>query len=206
MLFPFGFRFITGLCALSFLENQHYILREIEEEAIKQGFDPTLYTEVRETANIEKKPFQEYWVGHSLGCKYIGLLELLTDFEIFDRKDALCQCVGHPQAQYIDTLIDKSSLETISLYNQPSILLDPVISDLDNAVPIRALQRLFSRVVKVLPSRKETFYLVNRERLFSLTSIISFESKLSQESGSQLKTILEQRLSHFQRIAINLKG
>ena len=200
---PFRFSFRHWSIALSFVENQNDVLKAIEEEAVKQGFDYTLYTRARETGPTARKLFQEYWIGHSLGCKYIGLLELLTDLEMFDRKNVLSQCAGSPQAQYIDSLINKSHLETVSLYNQPSVLLDPIIADIDNAVPIKVLQKLFTRIISVLPSRDETLCLVQHSKLFSLTAVISFKSALAQDSVSQLKFILKNRLNHFKELTVN---
>ncbi|MEM8505419.1 MAG: DUF1350 family protein [Cyanobacteria bacterium P01_D01_bin.1] len=195
---PFRFSFRHWSVALSLLENQANIRQEIEEEAKKQGFETALYAEDPD-ANTPK--IREYWVGHSLGCKYIALMELLTDFEIFDKHSAMLHCLGQPQAERIDKLIDKSPLETISLYNQPSILLDPVISDLDNAVPIKSLQIFFSRLIRVLPSRQESFCLIKNSSLFALTSILAFDSKVANESATELRRILDQRLLNFRTLS-----
>ena len=113
--------------------------------------------------------------------------------------------MGERQAQKIDRLIDRSNLRSVSLYNQPSILLDPVISDLDNAVPIKTLQRLLSNFIKVSPSRDETFCLIDKSHLFALTSIISFNSQLAQTSVIRLKHLLVNRLLSFQAIAVKGK-
>lgn len=196
---PFRFSFRHWSVALSLLENQDDIRREIEKEASKQGFETALYTDETE---IDTSKIKEYWVGHSLGCKYIALMELLTDFEIFDKYNAMLHCLGQPQAERIDKLIDKSPLASISLYNQPSILLDPVVSDLDNAIPIRSLQLFFSRLIQVLPSRQQTFCLVKSSNLFTLTSTIAFNSRVAKDSVIELRQILGQRLLDFQTVAV----
>ena len=196
---PFRFSFRHWSVALSLAENQNEIRQALLEEAKKQGFDTTLYQETLENP----QDIREYWIGHSLGCKYIALLELLTDFEIFEQQTGLFTCLGEQQAQKIDCMIDKSNLHSVSLYNQPSILLDPVISDLDNAVPIKALQRLLSRLIKVNPSRDETFCLIDKSRLFTLTSILSFNSQLAETSVTRLKHLLAQRLLGYQPIPVN---
>lgn len=194
---PFRFSFRHWSVALSLLENQDSIRREIEEEARKQGFETALYTQT----GAESSGITEYWIGHSLGCKYIALMELLTDFEIFGKYEAMCQCIGNPQAKQIGQIIDHSPLASLSLYNQPSILLDPVISDLDNAVPIKSLQRFFSRLVKVMPSRTETFCLISNSNLFALTAIIAFNSRVASSSISELKQTLAPRLLNFRTMA-----
>ncbi|EDX84783.1 conserved hypothetical protein [Synechococcus sp. PCC 7335] len=196
---PFRFSLRHWSIALSLLENQDDIRREIQEEAQKQGFETVLY---EQEAKINTAKIKEYWMGHSLGCKYIALMELLTDFEIFDKQNALIQCLGPQQAERISTQIDKSSLASISLYNQPSILLDPVISDLDSAVPIKPLQRLLSRLIQVLPSRQETFCLVRNSNLFALTSIIAFNSRVAEDSIVKLKQILKKTLLDFRSVPV----
>jgi len=195
---PFRFSFRHWSVALSLLENQDSIRQEVEEEARKQGFETALYTK---GADFDTPQIREYWVGHSLGCKYIALMELLTDFEIFDKHQAILHCLGKLQSERIDQLIDKSPLASLSLYNQPSILLDPVVSDLDNAIPIKSLQLFFSRLVQVLPSRMETFCLIKNSNLFALTSIIAFDSKVAGESVTELKQILSKRLLTLRTIA-----
>jgi hypothetical protein len=196
---PFRFSFRHWSVALSLLENQDSIRQEVEEEARKQGFETALYTQV---SGINTPKIKEYWVGHSLGCKYIALMELLTDFEIFDKHNAMLHCLGNLQAEQIDQLINKSPLASLSLYNQPSILLDPVISDLDNAIPTKSLQLFFSRLVQVLPSRAETFCLIKNSNLFALTSIIAFDSKVAEESVTELKQILDRRLLTLRTVVV----
>jgi hypothetical protein len=84
-----------------------------------------------------------FWVGHSLGCKYIILLEA-------DQK----------------------------IWNQPSLLIAPDISDTKDAVPIPPVAAFLDAIGRgVNPDRKETQALLKEKKnsLFNLTALISFE-------------------------------
>lgn len=68
---PFRFTFDHWSVSLQLL-REHYVLRQaIIEKVIDLGYDPEIYLK---DANYR-------WLGHSLGCKYILLLELLSGFE-----------------------------------------------------------------------------------------------------------------------------
>ncbi|HEY9762971.1 MAG TPA: hypothetical protein V6D07_10620, partial [Trichocoleus sp.] len=110
-------------------------------------------------------------------------------------------CVGSAQAERLATALQEISLEEVSLLNQPSILLDPVISDLDNAVPIQSLRVALEKVIRVEPSREQTYCLINRSKLFGLTSIISFTSQLAKDTVSTLEELLGLQ-SNFQALPL----
>jgi len=81
-----------------------------------------------------------FWVGHSVGCKYITLLEASG-----------------------------------TIFNQPSLLIAPDISDTRDALPIHALADwLDKKAWGVRPTRRETQALIHNSRLFNLTALISF--------------------------------
>ena len=75
--FPFRFTFDHWSVSLQLLQ-EHYVLRQaIIKRVINLGYDPEVYLK---DANYR-------WVGHSLGCKYILLLELLSGFESYNAND-----------------------------------------------------------------------------------------------------------------------
>lgn len=75
--FPFRFTFDHWSVSLQLL-REHYVLRQaIIKQVINLGYDPEVYLK---DANYR-------WVGHSLGCKYILLLELLSGFESYNAND-----------------------------------------------------------------------------------------------------------------------
>ena len=93
---------------------------------------------------------KHFWVGHSLGCKYIALLEAYS---------------GQAIAQGKKSIID-----------EPSLLIAPDISDTKDAVPIPGLAPLLdSWGIGVRPTKKETQDLIRNSGLFNLTALISFD-------------------------------
>ncbi len=84
-----------------------------------------------------------FWVGHSLGCKYIILLEAYQ-----------------------------------KIWNQPSLLIAPDISDTRDAVPIHPVAAFLDAIGQgVKPNRDKTQDLLKEKKnsLFNLTALISFE-------------------------------
>ena len=78
IVLPFRFTFDHWSVSLQLL-REHYALRQaLIEQVIDLGYDPEVYFK---DANYR-------WVGHSLGCKYIMLLELLSGFESSKVKDS----------------------------------------------------------------------------------------------------------------------
>jgi Protein of unknown function (DUF1350) len=68
---PFRFTFDHWSVSLQLLREQYVLRKAIIEEVKRLNYNPTIY--------LEDKNYR--WVGHSLGCKYIILLELLSTFE-----------------------------------------------------------------------------------------------------------------------------
>ncbi|MBE9177691.1 DUF1350 family protein [Oculatella sp. LEGE 06141] len=80
-----------------------------------------------------------FWIGHSLGCKYIMLLEALD-----------------------------------VIFDQPSLLITPCISDTKDALPSPSLARWFDRhQLGVRPTKQATQELVHNSDLFNLTALLS---------------------------------
>lgn len=194
--FPFRFTFRHWSVSLGLAQCKSKIRHELVEAAKQLGYDYHLY---EEDPNSDK--FNYLWLGHSLGCKYIALLELLSDLEKRGFRTVLDHCVGDAQAERLADALQEVSLEEVSLFNQSSILLDPVISDLDNAVPIQTLRAAIEKVIRVEPSREQTYCLINRSKLFGLTSIIAFTSQLAKDTVSTLGELLGLQ-SNFQTLPL----
>jgi len=157
---PFRFTFRHWSVALSLLEEQNELQNLLVEKAKAAGYDGKFYLE---NSNY-------LWVGHSLGCKYIALLELLSD------KNGLT---------YFQDCISQKQLDTIrrrlgdkkAIFNQPSLLLAPDISDTESAIPIQSLAHFIDQMGwGVLPSRTQIECMIDRSQLFNITGLISFKS------------------------------
>jgi Protein of unknown function (DUF1350) len=100
-----------------------------------------------------------FWIGHSLGCKYILLLELAGEK---DGQDFLIQ-------------------------DQPSILIAPNISDTQKAVQFKWLATYLDRTGRgVQPNRAEIKSTLQASKRFNLSAIVSFG--LDKEAGTQSQT------------------
>lgn len=186
---PFRFTFSHWSIALSLLE-EHYCIREamIEVALRKPGYETDVYLDAASYG----------WVGHSLGCKYVALLELLScpeeilmaHFDTLNHKDGLGKRQRVMIAKALKALTEtlkrlEASIQRLtgkpvdygvpSIYNEASLLLAPAITDLDGAIPIKSLERLFRRVLTVYPTVEQTHLLIARSRLFNMTHLFEFD-------------------------------
>lgn len=110
-----------------------------------QSIAETLLTErdevFKEIANSHQG-LPRFWVGYSLGCKYITLLEAAR-----------------------------------KIWDQPSLLIAPDISDTKEAVPVPFVPELLDKLeLGVKPTREETRKIIENSELFNLTALISFNN------------------------------
>jgi hypothetical protein len=157
---PFRFTFEHWSVSLSLLEEQNELQNLLVEKAKAAGYDGEFYLD---NSNY-------FWIGHSLGCKYIALLELLSD------QNGLT---------YLQDCIDQEEIDQIrrrlgdqkAIFNQPSLLLAPDISDTESAIPIKSIAHFIDKIgLGVLPSRSQTQCMIHRSQLFNITGLISFKS------------------------------
>lgn len=145
---PFRFTFRHWSVAQGLLQEQRQLRSALVELAERSGYDPQIYNR---TADF-------YWIGHSLGCKYLALLELLSDPQTAIQTAPELVHSGMP----------------FGICNQRSLLLAPDISDTEDAVP-RPLAKLLNRFGwGVQPNRSQTLHWIRQSALFNLTALISF--------------------------------
>lgn len=150
---PFRFSLRHWQIAHSLLDEQHRLRQLLPEIAARQGYSPSPY---RKRDNYQ-------WLGHSLGCKYIALLELLSGDE------------STVEAALPDNLVNIYRT-SVGILGQGSVLLAPDISDLESAIPIRLLVILLNRLnIRVQPDRQQTLELIRQSALFELTAMVSFD-------------------------------
>lgn len=150
---PFRFSLRHWQIAHSLLEEQHQLQKILPDLAKRYGYSASIYEDV----------LSYQWLGHSLGCKYIALLELLSGCD-----DSV--------AAALPKELEEIYRNSAGILNQSSVLLAPVLDgDLKSAIPISALATLFNRLgVNVRPCRRETLSLIRQSSLFSHTAMISF--------------------------------
>jgi hypothetical protein len=199
---PFRFSFRHWDIAIGLLKEQEVLRKELST-ITGNGF-------YQDKANY-------LWLGHSLGCKYIALLEFLSG----EHWQQIAESCTEKQApQQIELILDSAGLESASILSQPSLLVAPDVSDTESAIPIKALARFLDRVgLGVLPTRKQTQYFIERSQLFNLTALISFDrdtiagsfmdqskSKQIQENSDVLWLFKQLKTRKFPILHVELKG
>nr|WP_290220874.1 DUF1350 family protein [Trichocoleus desertorum] len=161
---PFRFSFRHWAIAASLFAEQSRLRTELTALAQRSGYQHQIYQD----------DSCYFWVGHSLGCKYVALLEFLSG----DRwQEIVQQCVSAQEAKRIERVIAEIvPSEKLSIKGQPSLLLAPDISNTESAIPIRAVARWLDKLkLGVLPTREQTQCCVASSSLFNLTALVSFE-------------------------------
>jgi hypothetical protein len=162
--FPFRFSFRHWSIAASLFVEQH-ILQNALIQLTTDSATKAVYQNLKNYT----------WVGHSLGCKYIQLLEFLSS----DRWQSILQdCVDAQETERIQRVISGITMgQKISIMGQPSLLIAPDISNTESAIPMKAVAHVLDRVgLGVLPTRKQTLACISQSNLFNLTALVSFEN------------------------------
>lgn len=196
VLLPFNFSFDHYQESAFLIREQYEILPELVRMAKLADYDYKVY--------LDNKNFA--WIGHSLGCKYVSLLEGFSALpEDREEREAMLRGImaktrNEAQIQRviadIETLIqdlDRKIQEVEKLIwmyvheqvqipdrfikGQVSVLLAPAISDTGSAVRPKALADLVDRLgLGVKPTPEETHNLIKDSYLFNRLGLVQFES------------------------------
>ena len=162
---PFRFTFRHWPIAASLLREQAVLADEIYKIAQKLNYETDVYQDQE----------KYLWMGHSLGCKYVSLLEFLSS----DRwAEILQECGGQDQIQRIEDSLKDVPRDRRSIKGQPSLLIAPDISDTQSAIPkpLAFVAHFLDRhKLGVLPTRKQAQCFIANSNLFNLTALISFD-------------------------------
>ncbi|MGF1521695.1 MAG: DUF1350 family protein [Leptolyngbyaceae cyanobacterium] len=164
---PFRFSFRHWPIAISLLREQEVLKTQICEAAKQLDYEYEIYQDR-----------QNYtWIGHSLGCKYVTLLEFLSDK---NWRQNLLNCVDGNEDQILDITrsLERIPAEHRSIKDEPSVLISPDISDTQSAIPkpLALLARFLDYIkLGVLPTRGQTKCFIEHSKLFNLTAIVSFK-------------------------------
>jgi Protein of unknown function (DUF1350) len=158
---PFRFSFRHWSIAIELFTEQEVLRHELTKAAKNLGYQNSTYE--------DRKNY--FWLGHSLGCKYIALLEFLSNKSW---RDTVSYCIKELDTRIIVNLLNDS--DSLSIFDQTSLLIAPDISDTESAIPVRFVAQILDRIgLGVKPTRKETQCLIERSNLFNLTALISFD-------------------------------
>lgn len=171
---PFRFSFRHWPIAISLLKEQITLREEMAQMA-----DYLTRTERgKYDAEIYCNPRKYFWIGHSLGCKYITLLEF---FSGENWEDTLTKCAKDKREgmlMRIGRSVNMIPLEQRSIKDQPSLLIAPDISDTQSAIPkpLAFIAKFLDyKGWGVLPTNIQTKCFVEGSKLFNLTGLISFK-------------------------------
>lgn len=204
---PFRFSFRHWATAVDLLKEQEVLRGELTERAAHLGYENQIYQ--------EKTSY--FWLGHSLGCKYIALLEFLSSPKWQQITEF---CVEPSACRQVEAVLARADLEDASILGQPSLLVAPDISDTESAIPLRMVARLLDRIgLGVKPTRTQTKCFIERSGLFNLTALISFDkdklagsetdefkSQTIQENSDVLLLLRQLRQRRFPVLNEELKG
>lgn len=109
----------------------------------------------------ELQNLPHFWVGHSVGCKYIALLEAYTEPET---------------NRFVIPGLTETEQPRAGILNQPSLLIAPDISDTADSIPVPLVPSLLDMLnLGIRPSRTQTQNIIEQKDLFTLTGILSFK-------------------------------
>jgi len=251
VILPFNFTFDHYAEAGFLVREQYEIMPELVRRAIFAGYEYKPY--------LSDQSFS--WLGHSIGCKYISLLEALSALplvgepnnpnyadnveklkkfidsvvKLANPKDSPKKINGKIESIFTDILIlindleikrkeaeqlikyyikreanipdlpeDVEIIESIFIKNQPSLLLAPVNTGLESAVPKPLAGIIISLGFNVKPTPDETFALIKEGDLFNLMGLTSFKKdKLASTTCEWFEDKFKKPPEDFRE---NLKG
>jgi hypothetical protein len=210
VIYPFNFTFDHYAEAGFLIREQYNVIPEIVRIATESpGYEFTKY--------IDDKNY--YWLGHSIGCKYISLLEGFSSLpETAEARDKLIRdlITENPQTKTftadaviadIEALIQQvrrdyiqakklveyyikkahktikqtiipteteAKIGRIFIKGQPSVLLAPVNSGTDSAIPKPLAAIIDALGLGVKPTPSLTFDLIKKANFFNLLGLIAF--------------------------------
>ncbi|MEH2046482.1 DUF1350 family protein [Nostoc sp.] len=196
ILLPFNFTFNHYVEAGFLMREQYEILPELVKMASVAGYDYEAY--------LNDKNFS--WIGHSLGCKYISLLEGFTALpsDAHDREQFLRNLVFKTSDEsqiesviadinilfdeltrkkdevkkLIYTYVHKNiNINSVFIKGQVSILLAPAIADTGSAIRPQFLADIIDNLGwGVKPTVEETQHLIKDSGLFNIMGLVCFKS------------------------------
>ncbi|MEH2067846.1 MAG: DUF1350 family protein [Nostoc sp.] len=196
IILPFNFSFNHYVEAGFLMREQYEILPELVRMATVEGYDYEAY--------LNDKNFS--WIGHSLGCKYISLLEGFTALppEAQAREQFIRNLLSYTSDEsQIETVIAdinilveelkqkikevqklictyvgrEVKINSIFIKGQISILLAPAITSTASAIRPQFLADIIDNLgLGVKPTIEETHNLIKDSELFNIMGLVCFQS------------------------------
>jgi hypothetical protein len=142
IVLPFQFTFRHWPVASKLLREQVLVRERVSRLAQRAGHCSQIYGD----------PAHYFWLGHSLGGKYVALLEVLSR--------------ESPESQFPNPL---------SIQGQPSLLIAPVMGNTDSAIPLPWVAALLDQLgLGVVPTQQQLRSLIEKGQGLNLVALISF--------------------------------
>jgi hypothetical protein len=166
-------------------------------QQMKEFLKEFLENIVNSTAN--KKDSQQK-IKRKINDLLTGLLILINDLEVKREKaQELIKTYIKKEPNY-QALKGEIEITSIFIKNQPSLLLAPVNTGLDSAVPQPFASILIGLGLNVKPTPDETYALIEQASLFGLLGLISFKTdKLSLSTCQWFESDFKKPPKEFQQ-------
>lgn len=164
---PFRFTFQHWLVATGLLQEQQRLRPILVEMAKRAGYQTAVY---QDTGRYS-------WIGHSVGCKYVILLELLSSDQRQEDSHWQEDSQNYLKPQQVEPAVSQVAYalpRQVGILDQRSLLIAPDMSDTDSAIPQPLAKIMEALGLGVNPSRQQTQCLIKNSCLFNLTAMISF--------------------------------
>ena len=196
IVLPFNFTFDHYREAGFLIKEQYEILPELIRISKLEGYNYEIYLDDRHFS----------WLGHSLGCKYISLLEVFSGLPVdpADRSKFIAKLLSpisdKKQIELIEREIDilveeltfkidktqqliasyvgcNARINSLFIKDQKSVFLAPDISDTASAIRPQFLADFIDSLGwGVRPTPNETFTSIQQSQLFNLLGLVRFKS------------------------------
>lgn len=190
--------------SIRLLIAEYALQQELVDYILKQGDEDLLELYLNQS--------NYFWLGHSLGCKYISILEIISnnwqniehhlaqcgfeaeDLDLIEAEIKTLESERIKSDERINRLLSSKGIQTSitrkkSISDQPAILIAPEIYGTrdSSGATIPGLE--------IFPTGKETLCLIKQTTdYFNLTALIEFErDEISQDDVQALKTELATR-------------
>ncbi|WP_218082797.1 DUF1350 family protein [Anthocerotibacter panamensis] len=195
--YPYQFTFDHWPVAIDLLREQYLVREAIIYEIIAHAREYGLDPEPLLAPYLKESNF--FWLGHSLGCKYIMLLEILSSHrsseKFLEELQEFVTCkIDQKQIQQILSAVEPLdrarinveqslsrvlkrpiSLSKLFITDQSSVLMAPDIADTSSAIPIPSLAKLMDALgLGVVPTKAQTKCLIEQDSYFNLSSLVAF--------------------------------
>jgi hypothetical protein len=172
-------------------KNNFNFFENIYLEAKKLNYQTQLYQQ-----SCSSKQANVFWLGHGQGCKYIALLEIISNFSNKNYQIFAQEYLGRKKYLEILKILPDNNIDNLAINNQPSIFLSPIILNYQKTNIVNFFPKIFKYFLPINPTSEQIYNFIKYSHLFNYTAIIGFEQdKIAQKTVEWLKQELPQQIN-----------